>query len=761
MKIPSKKEMKKDFNKKQYCYYIDDKLINENWAYDETGLYIPYNSEKNEINKDSTIHDNIYLKIHRIEETREKIELSFQWLKQGSEEEYIGGISFSYNYALNNHDGFKKLNDLLYSSGKQNKNIGDEETYIEFGNYFVAEINGSPHLQILKDINYKIPPLEKRLSDFKIDGKNIIVTLFENKKRKWIEFKNFYDNINFELDFKVKQIKFVDTTEDKEIAIVTFRYRDRIFHITKPNLEQLKGLLKEWGYELPDNFVAKLNMFLRNLNDEYTKPKLQNKVKKIGYLFYKRAHIGFARKELGNYLNDHGMILRKSINAPYLLDKNTNGYDYVTTDDIIILLNKNTIFCPNSISNKDVEEAITFIKDRRKPQYNIVKFNNCIYDMENFKVITPEEEAIFTLTEVKHDYNPDAKGDKIKEFLRSSLHQKGDTEEEEQNRITAFLEMIGYLLTSGNRLNAFFIVTGIGGSGKGVAGSLITNIFGSENVGGLQLQELTPDNRFATAHLESKQVNIVHDSPNKPIRDTGLLKQITGYDDIPCEPKGKDKYMIPKEEVPDMILFCNNIPDFADGFETAIIQRTVLFEFKNRFRGTDKQNKNLEKEILEDPEEMQWLIYNGIEAYKKMVETDKDFIARANENTTLELLGKHSDPISHILEKLVVYDSKKCYNEDDEKEIEDPIVAKELKELILFVAEKEGIAIDHIDKNGMIESKYLVNKIRKFLDNDEWSSKYLYVAYLGKSETIYPCLRKTDKYYEYLEQMTNEQSELN
>lgn len=453
------------------------------------------------------------------------------------------------------------------------------------------------------------------------------------------------------------------------------------------------------------------------------------------------------------------MILRKSINAPYLLDKNTNGYNYVTTDDIIILLNKNPAFYLNSISNKDVEEAITYINDRRKPQYNIVKFNNCLYDMENFKIIKRDEDPIFTLIEVKHDYNPLAKGDKIKEFLRSSLHQEGDSEIEEQNRITAFLEMIGYLLTSGNRLNAFFIVTGIGGSGKGVAGSLITNIFGSENVGGLQLQELTPDNRFATAHLESKQVNIVHDSPNKPIRDTGLLKQITGYDDIPCEPKGKDKYMIPKEEVPDMILFCNNIPDFADGFETAIIQRTVLFEFKNRFRGTDKQNKNLEKEILEDPEEMQWLIYNGIEAYKKMVETDKDFIARANEKTTLELLGKHSDPISHILEKLVVFDSNYCYNEEDKKEIEDPIVAKELKELISYVAEKEGIAIDHIDKNGMIESKYLVNKIRKFLDNDEWSSKYLYVAYLGKSETIYPCLRKTDKYYEYLELMMDEELE--
>ena len=195
-------------------------------------------------------------------------------------------------------------------------------------------------------------------------------------------------------------------------------------------------------------------------------------------------------------------------------------------------------------------------------------------------------------------------------------------------------------------------------------------------------------------------------------------------------------------------------------------QTRILYVLKNidkKIEINKRINKNLEKEILEDPEEMQWLIYNGIEAYKKMVETDKDFIARANEKTTLELLGKHSDPISHILEKLVVFDSNYCYNEEDKKEdkkeIEDLIVAKELKELISYVAEKEGIAIDHIDKNGMIESRYLVNKIRKFLDNDEWSSKYLYVAYLGKSETIYPCLRKTDKYYKYLELMMDEELE--
>ena len=723
---------------RHYYYYIEENLISEGWEYDKNGLYIPYN--------------NIYLRIYRIESARNKIELLFQWAAKISEGQYSEGEQFHINFPLDgtNDEQKNKLTSLLYSTGKKNKNVGKKEDYIKFVNKIITGITESKHLQILKKVDYEAPPSTKVLSEFTIEAKEIKVTLFESKKRKWLVFNDIFENINFEIDFKVKQLRFVN--DNKEIAVVNFKFSNNMFSITKQNLKSLNDLLDEYSYTLPENFFPKLNLYIRSLDENDIQPKHQGKLKKMAQLFNKRENINFARKELGNYLNQKGMILRKSINAPYLLDTKTNGYEYVETDDIIILLNNNPAFHLNSISNKDVEEAITYINDRRKPQYNIVKFNNCIYDMENFKVITPEEEAIFTLTEVKHDYNPNAKGDKVKEFLRSSLHQEGDSEEKLQNRVTAFLEMIGYLLTSGNKLNAFFIVTGIGGSGKGVAGSLITNIFGSKNVGGLQLQELTPDNRFATAHLESKQVNIVHDSPNKPIKDTGLLKQITGYDDIPCEPKGKDKYMIPKDEVPDMILFCNNIPDFADGFETAIIQRTVLFEFKNKFRGTDKQNKNLEKEILENPEEMQWLIYNGIEAYKNMVENDSDFIARANENTTLELLGKHSDPISYILEKLVVFDSNYCYNKDDE-ENKDQIVAKELKELILYVAEDEGIAIDHIDKNGQIESRFLVNKIRNFLDNEKWSSEYQYIPSLKKSETIYPCLKTTEKYDEYLKQM--------
>ncbi len=83
-----------------------------------------------------------------------------------------------------------------------------------------------------------------------------------------------------------------------------------------------------------------------------------------------------------------------------------------------------------------------FIADRKKPEYNIVKFNNCSYDMDNFKIISSNDKPLFTLIEVTHDYNPQAKGKKVHEFLKTSLN-KPNTNSESSNLdelVTGFLK---------------------------------------------------------------------------------------------------------------------------------------------------------------------------------------------------------------------------------------------------------------------------------------------------------------------------------
>ena len=592
------------------------------------------------------------------------------------------------------------------------------------------------------------------VGDIFINENQVPIVLYEDDLSKWLKYEGIFQGIDLILNPSALIGSFRYSKTEKIITTFEFKFKNRFFDIKKKDLEAIDTLLSRktnGKAKLPTFFKEEINTSLYNLPAHATSKKELSSEVELKQLFQKRLKVDYARKQLGIYLNEHGVILRKIFNTPYIYNELTNGFDSIEIDDIVEILNTNNDFEVNSISTDDIKTALTFIGDRRTPTYNIVKFKNCLYNMKTFQVIKESEEPVLTLTEVQFNYNPAAKGDLIIKFLKSSLAKPFDNEEMIEERVQGFLEFIGYILTSGNFLNAWFIFAGIGGAGKGLATNLITKIFGSDKVGGLQLQELTTDNRFATSHLLNKKINIVRDSPKKPIEDTGLLKAITGYDDIAVEPKGKDKIILPKEEVSDFLTVCNNIPIFIDGFEEAIVQRVVLFEFLNRFRGTDKQDTDLEDKILANDSEMEWLIYNGIEAYKTMITEGRDFKARISEVKTRELLGKHTDPIAYIIPKLVKY------TDMDLTGTEDTIKTDELNKLIRFVARKEGLNITNLDKKGRINSKTLLKEIRLEFELDKTYStttiKEHYKDGSSKTVRIYPNLYKSENYNGYLKEM--------
>lgn len=596
------------------------------------------------------------------------------------------------------------------------------------------------------------------VGDIFINENQVPIVLYEDDLNKWLKYEGIFHGIDLTLNFGSLIGSFRYSKTGKVIINFEFKFKNKFFDLKKKDLEAINTFLEnatKGKVKLPTFFKETINGSLYNLPAHTTVKKELSSEVELKRLFEKRNKVDYARKQLGAYLNEHGVILRKIINTPYIYNNHTNGFDSIEIDDIVEILNTNNDFEINSISTDDIKTALTFIGDRRTPTYNIVKFKNCLYNMETFQVIKETEEPVLTLTEVQYNYNPAAKGDLIIKFLKSSLAKPYDNEEQIEERLQGFLEFIGYILTSGNFLNCWFIFAGIGGAGKGVATNLITAIFGSEKVGGLQLQELTPDNRFSTSHLLNKQINIVRDSPKKPIEDTGMLKSITGYDDIPIEPKGKDKIILPKEEVSDFITVCNNIPVFIDGFEEAIVQRVVLFEFLNRFRGTDKQDAKLEDKILANDSEMEWLLYNGIEAYKTMIEEGRDFKARISETKTRELLGKHTDPIAYIIPKLVKY------TDMDLTGTEDYIKTDEFNKLIRFVARKEGLNITNLDKKGRINSKTLLNEIRSEFELNKHYITDTIKDHNNKTVRIYPHLYKSEMYNTYLKEMELEETSIN
>ena len=82
------------------------------------------------------------------------------------------------------------------------------------------------------------------------------------------------------------------------------------------------------------------------------------------------------------------------------------------------------------------------------------------------------------------------------------------------------------------RFHKLLLFNGSGRNGKGVTTQLITRFLGRQNVSNETLHRII-ENRFATAKLFGKMANIDADMSSQALRHTGILKMLTGGDDLP------------------------------------------------------------------------------------------------------------------------------------------------------------------------------------------------------------------------------------
>ena len=369
-------------------------------------------------------------------------------------------------------------------------------------------------------------------------------------------------------------------------------------------------------------------------------------------------------------------------------------------------------FEDNFIHDNDLKNAIGFISDRREPIPNIVKFKNCLYDMDKLRVYETEK-PLFTLLQIDYDLNPNAQSRLFKDFLKTSLER--ETEEETEKAVKGVLQLSGFFFTSGNKFNILPIFTGLKGAGKSTFLNIITGIFGNDKISGVSLQQIENDSHAGSEFVNS-HLNIIRDSDNKMIENNSILKNWTGNEPFRINPKYKDPFDLKGEEVPKPILVGNTLPAFRL-YEEAIISRFVIVEFNRSFRNTSDQITDLDKLILSDKQEIEWFIYNSIKAYREMVENEENFIFKIDDEDTMELIRKHTHPLNYILNELILkhdpeaYDYEKSFNRKNFR----PVFTNELVDVILLYGEKYHLDIPK-DKHGRINKKKLLNSIKEEFD---------------------------------------------
>jgi len=210
---------------------------------------------------------------------------------------------------------------------------------------------------------------------------------------------------------------------------------------------------------------------------------------------------------------------------------------------------------------------------------------------------------LFSTYGVPYRYAPDARCPKWEAFLEGVQPVAADRE--------MLQKLAGLCLTPNTAYNVFFCFSGPPGAGKSTFLEVLEALVGSDNVCCLPLASFAT--RFLTWQLATHLVNVVGEMPTEGERGAGLhavegiLKDVCDGGLIPVEHKFRDPTTAPA--IARSIFAMNALPRFSDR-SGAIHDRLRIVPFDQVFRGTEAENRNLRKEIVEEelPGVLNWAV---------------------------------------------------------------------------------------------------------------------------------------------------------
>ena len=314
------------------------------------------------------------------------------------------------------------------------------------------------------------------------------------------------------------------------------------------------------------------------------------------------------------------------MNNAYTLELKDNG-----------LLEKLMIEEYDEITAHQRKEVYSYIEkmanEKEVAPYKYILFNNGILDINTLKLIKPTPELLIK-NKIPHNFKIyKEENEKIDNIILEFMN--GDKESKK-----ILYEVIGYCLYNSNPFSSIFFIYGDGASGKTTFLNLLASIVGDENCSYTILSELLE--RFGTTNIIGKLVNIGDDCKKGFIEDLSILKQMTGKSTFEIEFKGKNKF---KYRSPIKLIFSfNKLPKIKET-GNQIKRRLVMIPFKNQFQYNPN---NRVDEILSNENTIEYLIYKGILALKKVIKygftctrlLDAEKNKYLNYNNTIELFYK-------------------------------------------------------------------------------------------------------------------------
>ncbi|WP_435335971.1 phage/plasmid primase, P4 family [Haloarchaeobius sp. TZWWS8] len=245
---------------------------------------------------------------------------------------------------------------------------------------------------------------------------------------------------------------------------------------------------------------------------------------------------------------------------------------------------------------------------------------------------------------LKWAYDPEnADTEPVLEFL-------DDVTKRPEDRDT-LLDHLAHGLMPGHPYRAFVMMYGPGSNGKTRVGKLFRGFVGEENAASVELQDLTGDDSFATGGLPGAFINVGDDISVGEIRDTSIIKSLTGDGTVRANEKYEKQYEFENEAA---MFFSANEPPRIKEQTVAISDRLYPIEMPYRFVDDPKAPTEKKKvpgiasDLLEDDAAMRGLLVLAVEHARKVIDRNGEYSMPEGPEERRELYESASDPIQRF-----------------------------------------------------------------------------------------------------------------
>lgn len=288
-----------------------------------------------------------------------------------------------------------------------------------------------------------------------------------------------------------------------------------------------------------------------------------------------------------------------------------------------------------------IQNVIQFFEARHATLSGIgpKEFINCKNGMLDWKsgFLSPHQPSYGSTYQLDVDWNPNATCPTVDAFLAQVA---------DPDVVELLWEVIGISIFGGLGFQKAIILYGTGRNGKGALLRLISKLIPEALRSNVDLQSLGKD-RFASAELHGKIVNICGDIPATALSDTATFKMLTGEDSITAQFKHRDLFTFVNNAT--LLFSANTLPETPDKTK-GFYSRLLIVPFDKVSLEDSDIDSSIEPRMWA---ELEGVLVKAVEGLKRAMERGGFAPTEACANALAKYID-HRDTVETFLDSAVV-----------------------------------------------------------------------------------------------------------